>query len=190
MKEVIIKIVLILLLALCIMLCMPRVSESEAEEPATATVTVEPIIIQPEREATTVEPIKYEIAEEPIEKYTKEEKEIIAKVVHAEARGEEFGGQVAVAVVVLKRYESGKFGKSIRKVAYAAHQFANSTKYNDENMRAVEYAIDHLDDYPDNMYYFQRANRKFWGKSKTIKRYCRIGAHTFYTAGEPEGGKI
>jgi len=117
--------------------------------------------------------------EEKTEGYTEAEKILIAKVVYAEARGECFEGQAAVAQVVLNRYESGKFGKSIKKVVYAKHQFAVGKKYNDENMQAVEYAISNRD-YPDNMYFFRRSKSKTW---YDFVFYDRIGNHSFYTRG-------
>ena len=183
MRNVILKILLILIIIACIFLCLPQVAESEpvmeTPEPTTTpeptpapTSTPEPTGTPAPTPAPTPEPTP--------EPYSESEKEIIAKVVSAEARGECFEGQVYVAVVVLKRYESGRFGKSIKRVAYAEHQFANSRAYNAENMEAVEEAIEHIEEYPDNLFYFKRANRKYWGKGHSIVRYCRIENHTFY----------
>jgi N-acetylmuramoyl-L-alanine amidase len=187
LRYVILKILLILIIIACIFLCLPQVAESEpVMETPEPTTTPEPI---PTQTPEQPEPITYapnplptpEPTSEPTpEPYSESEKEIIAKVVSAEARGECFEGQVMVAVVVLKRYESGKFGKSIKKVAYARSQFANGTQYNAENMEAVEEAIEHLSEYPDNLFYFKRADRKYWGKGHSIVRYCRIENHTFY----------
>jgi N-acetylmuramoyl-L-alanine amidase len=113
-------------------------------------------------------------------KYSDEEKELIARVVYAESRGEPFEGQIAVAAVILNRYESGKFGKSVRSVVYAKEQFAVSRKFNDESMAAVEAAIAGTD-YPDTMYYFQKSKRKKWGDKIY---YGRVGNHSFYLAGK------
>lgn len=109
------------------------------------------------------------------EKYSDEEKEMIAYVVYAEARGERFEGMVAVAQVIINRYESGKFGKSIENVVYSHHQFAVSKRYNDVCMDAVEYAAGNMP-YPKNMYYFQKSKRKSWYGAY----FDRIGNHTFY----------
>lgn len=109
------------------------------------------------------------------EKYTDEEKEMIAYVVYAEARGEIFEGMVAVAQVIINRYESGKFGETIKSVVYSRHQFAVSKRYNDICMAAVEYAIDNTP-YPKNMYYFQKSKRKEWYGMY----FDRIGNHSFY----------
>lgn len=109
------------------------------------------------------------------EKYTDDEKEMIAYVVYAEARGESFEGMAAVAQVITNRYESGKFGASIKDVVYSRHQFAVSKHYNEICMQAVEYAIDYTP-YPKNMYYFQKSMRKNWYGMY----FDRIGNHTFY----------
>ena len=124
--------------------------------------------------ADYVMPLIYTTYED--EHYTEEEKEIIAKVVYAEARGECFEGQVAVAQVVINRYESGRFGNSIKRVAYAKHQFAVGRKYNKENMRAVEKAIKEMP-YPYDMVYFCKGHH-FYGEF-----YCKIGAHCFFVEG-------
>ena len=120
-----------------------------------------------------------ETTKETTEEYTEAEKILIAKVVYAEARGECFDGQVAVAQVVINRVESGKYGKSVKRVVYAKHQFAVGKKYNDQNMQAVEYAIANRD-YPDNMYFFRRSKSKTW---YDFDYYIRIGNHSFYTRG-------
>lgn len=108
--------------------------------------------------------------------YSEQEKKLIARVVYAEARGERWEGKVAVAQVVINRFESGRFGKTVRKVVFAKHQFAVSSKYNDECMRAVEAAINERS-YPHNMYYFQVSRKKKW---KNFVYFGRIGNHSFY----------
>ena len=72
---------------------------------------------------------------------------------YAEARGEKFEGQVAVASVVLNRFESGRFGSSVKKVALARSQFAVSKKYNDQALEAVEEAIANRGMFPKDMYF-------------------------------------
>lgn len=121
----------------------------------------------------------YKYGEEETYKYSEEEKIYVARVVYAEARGEIFEGQVAVATVVLNRFESGEFGSSVKKIVFARDQFAVSTKYNEECMSAVETAIESKGDYPDNMYYFQASKSKKW---RNFVYLTRIGGHSFYCA--------
>lgn len=112
--------------------------------------------------------------------YTDEEKEMIAKVVFAEARGESFDGQVAVAQVVINRFESGNFGRSIKTIVYGRNQFAVGKRYNESSMEAVEYAVSNKP-YPANMYFFQVSKRKHW---RDFIYYDRIGNHSFYCHNE------
>ena len=119
----------------------------------------------------------FQYTEEEIYQYRFAEKEYIARVVYAEARGEFFEGQVAVAAVVLNRFESGRFGKSVRRVVMSRGQFAVSGKYNDIVMQAVETAIESRGQYPDNMFFFQASTRKTW---RNFVYYKRIGGHTFF----------
>jgi N-acetylmuramoyl-L-alanine amidase len=49
---------------------------------------------------------------------------LLAQLVYAEARGEPYKGQVAVAAVVLNRVESSKFPNSIAKVIYQSGAFS------------------------------------------------------------------
>ena len=115
----------------------------------------------------------------PAHIYTEQEKAYIARVVYAEARGEPFEGKVAVAAVVLNRFESGRFGRTVKKVVFARNQFAVSRRYNAECMAAVNAAIDQRDAFPDDMYYFQVSKSKRW---RNFKYYTRIGQHSFYCA--------
>lgn len=121
----------------------------------------------------------YQYSEEDRYQYSEEEKIYIARVVYAEARGEVFEGQVAVATVVLNRFESGLFGKSVKRIVFARSQFAVSKRYNDKVMEAVEAAIERKGDYPDNMYYFQASKSKKW---RNFVYHTRIGGHSFYCA--------
>jgi len=128
-------------------------------------------------------------AAEPV--YTEDEITLIARVVYAEARGESFEGRCAVAEVVFARFESGKFGTSLAKITRKGQFCKASAKIAKKNgavfqecREAVIYAIT-TRTLPANAYYFQKANRKYWGGRKTIIRYTTIGKHTFYTAGEP-----
>jgi N-acetylmuramoyl-L-alanine amidase len=117
---------------------------------------------------------------EPKERfYSNKDKILIAKVVYAESRGEPFEGQAAVAAVVINRYESGRFGKTIKRVVYAKNQFSVGKRYNKQNMAAVEKAIAE-DKYPNNMFYFKRSKSHHW---RNFKFYCRIGHHNFFLGG-------
>jgi N-acetylmuramoyl-L-alanine amidase len=82
---------------------------------------------------------------------TQAEKELLAKLVHAEAQGEPYAGKVAVATVVLNRVDADEFPNTVRGVIYekVAGHYAFSPVldgsinegYTEEEMRAVEEAI-------------------------------------------------
>jgi len=167
---------------------------SPIREPASYVLAnVSPATMQATREYSEEEIYKYledgdyrynsqgffQYTEEEIYQYSFAEKEFIARVVFAEARGELFEGQVAVAAVVLNRFESGKFGKSVKRVVLARSQFAVSGRYNDIVMAAVETAIENRGQYPDNMFYFQASTRKTWRNFVYLER---IGGHSSYCA--------
>ncbi|WNS74928.1 cell wall hydrolase [Bacillus sp. DTU_2020_1000418_1_SI_GHA_SEK_038] len=54
----------------------------------------------------------------PNSKITAAEKELIARLVHAEAKGEPYAGKVAVATVVLNRLDSSLFPNTVSGVIY------------------------------------------------------------------------
>lgn len=51
------------------------------------------------------------------------DKELLARLVHAEAKGEPYAGKVAVALVVLNRVEDDRFPDKIKDVIYEKRQF-------------------------------------------------------------------
>lgn len=62
-------------------------------------------------------------AHQPVRKLTVAEIDLLARVVSAEARGEPYEGQVAVAAVILNRMEHAEFPKTLAGVVYQKHQF-------------------------------------------------------------------
>ena len=130
----------------------------------------------------TLEELDYEVHNPgKVFSYSEQEKAYIARVVYAEARGELFEGQVAVASVVLNRFESGSFGSSVKRVVFARSQFAVSKKYSEQAIEAVEEAIADRGCFPSDMYYFQASKNKHW---RNFEYYVRIGGHSFYCAAD------
>ncbi|WP_010283229.1 cell wall hydrolase [Bacillus timonensis] len=86
------------------------------------------------------------------ESVSSQEKELLARLVHAEAKGEPYEGKVAVATVVLNRVDSSEFPDSIKDVIYEktpGGSYAFSPVGNDqinkpadeESKRAVDEAL-------------------------------------------------
>lgn len=110
--------------------------------------------------------------------------EMLARLIHAEARGEPFEGQVAVGAVLLNRVESPSFPNTLSGVIYqplAFESVANGQFYlpaNSQNIRAARSAINGWD--PTHGALF------FWNPSKPVSEWIwsrrivrRIGRHVF-----------
>lgn len=110
--------------------------------------------------------------------------EMLARLVHAEARAEPYEGQVAVAAVVLNRVKSPSFPNSISGVIYQPLAFESvaNGQFNlpptEENYRAARSAINGWDPTHGALY--------FWNPSKPVSRWIwsrrivrRIGEHVF-----------
>ena len=126
-----------------------------------------------------------------------EDKELIAKVVWAESRGECFEGKVAVAAVVLNRYfygvGQGFDRKSIESVITQKNQFASISNVTEEKlesnpdcMRAVEAACKGWDPtrtmFPQGALFFY-APKGVTGYQAEIREGIRvlvIGNHNFH----------
>ena len=108
---------------------------------------------------------------------TLEEKQLLARVVWVEARGESFEGQQAVAEVVLNRLVSGDFQSSIANVIYAENQFRSAAFLQDAEPASIQYeaierALEGPYVLPGDVMYFATypVNNNVWGQ---------IGGHVF-----------
>lgn len=116
--------------------------------------------------------------------FTKEDVELLARVIHAEARGEDFEGQVAVGAVVLNRLEDSRFPKTIHSVIYQQGAF---TAVLDKQIhltpdeaayRAAEAALEGKDPTGGAIYYYNpKTATDRWIKSRPVIK--TIGNHTF-----------
>ena len=110
--------------------------------------------------------------------------ELIARLIHAEARGEPYEGQVAVGAVLLNRVESPSFPNSISGVIYQPLAFESvaNGQFNrsptSENVRAARAAINGWDPVYGALFFWNPSkpvNRWIWSRS-TIRT---IGDHIF-----------
>lgn len=116
--------------------------------------------------------------------YNSNDRYLLAKVVYAEARGEVYTGQVAIAAVVLNRVKDSRFPNTIAGVIYQPWAFTavNDGQINLEpNQKAYQAADDALNGWDPtygSVYYYNPAT----ATSKwiyTTKKVTQIGKHVF-----------
>lgn len=117
-------------------------------------------------------------------KYNNNDRYLLAKVIYAEARGESYTGQVAIAAVVLNRVEDSRFPNTVAGVIYQPWAFTavNDGQINLEpNQKAYQAADDALNGWDPtygSVYYYnpQTATSK-WIFTTTY--VTQIGKHIF-----------
>ena len=110
--------------------------------------------------------------------------DLLAKIIHAEARGEPYSGQVAIAAVVLNRVKSASFPNTIAGVIYQPYAFTavddgqinlrpNKTAY-----KAAQDALNGWDPTYGCLYYYnpKTATSSWIWSRKTV---VTIGRHRF-----------
>ena len=109
---------------------------------------------------------------------------LLSKLVYAEARGESYKGQVAVAAVVLNRVASASFPNTISGVIYQSGAFScvsNGSINNTPDDTAIRAALDALNGWDPTggclYYYNPKATNDKWIRTRTIKTV--IGNHSF-----------
>ncbi|MBQ3494033.1 MAG: spore cortex-lytic enzyme [Clostridia bacterium] len=116
--------------------------------------------------------------------YSSSDLYLLAKCVHAEARGEPYTGQVAVAAVILNRVESPQFPNTISGVIYqpwaftAVHDGQINLEPNQSAYNAAKDALNGWDPSYGCLYYYnpQTATSKWIWTRKTV---VTIGKHVF-----------
>ena len=109
---------------------------------------------------------------------------LLARVIHGEARGEPYAGKVAVGAVVLNRVKSSSFPNTIAGVVYQAGAFdaVSDGQINlspdSSALKAAQDAINGWDPSYGAIYYFNPAtatNKWIWSRPLTVT----IGKHRF-----------
>ena len=116
--------------------------------------------------------------------YSSSDEYLLARLVYAEARGEPYVGQVAVAAVVLNRVRSASFPNTIAGVIYRPWAFSvvNDGQINlTPNQTAINAARDAMNGWDPTYgclyYYNPRTATNSWIKQKPI--HLSIGNHVF-----------
>jgi len=117
--------------------------------------------------------------------FTPEERDLLARLIHAEARGEPLEGQIAVGAVVINRVKSDKFPNTITEVIYQKGQFSpialgTMPKVPQESaVEAAERALAGEDPTGGALFFYNpktTAAPEFWKTRPVIKQ---IGNHNF-----------
>ena len=123
------------------------------------------------------------------ESVSAQDKELLARLVHAEAKGEPYAGKVAVATVVLNRVDSPEFPNTIKEVilekttggSYAFSPVADGSinqPADEESKRAVDEAITFRGQGKGSLFFFNpgKSNNSFM---MTREVTTVIGNHRF-----------
>ncbi len=116
--------------------------------------------------------------------YLSADHRLLAKLVYAEARGESYKGQVAVAAVVLNRVASSEFPNTVTGVIYQSGAFSCVSNGSINNtpdsscIRAAREALNGWDPTGGCLYYYNaRLTSDTWIRTRTIVTV--IGNHSF-----------
>jgi N-acetylmuramoyl-L-alanine amidase len=154
--------------------------EPTAETKVAGTTITEPQ--PPEPEIAPAEPAA------PAVTISNEEKDLFARLVEAEAKGESYEGKVAVATVVLNRVDSPEFPDTVTGVinevvgdAYAFSPVQNgeiNKSASDEAIRAVEEALTRQDRLNDCIYFYNpEIATDSWIRTREVVK--TVGNHVF-----------
>lgn len=109
---------------------------------------------------------------------------LLARVIHAEARGESLEGQVAIGAVLLNRLKDPRFPKSLSQIVFKPGEFCTVRDGqvwltpNDESIHAAKLAVAGWDPSGGALYFYNPAKTTsswIWSRSVTN----RIGHHIF-----------
>ncbi|MGP4079628.1 cell wall hydrolase [Pseudalkalibacillus sp. R45] len=116
--------------------------------------------------------------------YTVDEIQMMAQMVHGEARGESFEGKVAVAAVIMNRLDSSKFPNDVKNVLFQDRAFTAiadgqyNTTPDAEAYKAVYSAISGWDPSLGSTFYFNpntATSDWIWSREQIVQ----IGKHIF-----------
>ncbi|MBM7623284.1 cell wall hydrolase [Sporohalobacter salinus] len=110
---------------------------------------------------------------------------LLARIIHAEARGEPYKGQVAVGAVVINRVESSEFPDTIQGVIYQKGQFTSvkngqiNLEPNQTAYRAAKEALNGRDPSRGALYFYNpdKARTLWWLSTRDTT--VEIGNHVF-----------
>lgn len=178
-EDIVLAIIVLIEMAWALAVLYRPTMAAEPSTGITITKTEAPAVKEAEPEPTITEEktinisLRVEEAIKPERTLEKGDKELIARLVNAEAKGEDMIGKRLIVDVILNRQESESFPDEISSVIYEAGQFTRpSAEYTDEDMLAVEYEL--LTRLDRNVFYFRTG--RFHGCGKKLYQH---GGHYF-----------
>lgn len=166
----------------------PTTEAPTTEEPTTeAPTTEEPTTEEPTTEEPTTEAPEDEGADDSDSSIdATDDLYLLAAIVYAEAGGESYEGQLAVASVIMNRLANGSWGSSLSSVIYAPGQFTGTYTSNFKNalstggssscLQAAEAAMGGENNVPGCMYFLPTWNVD----TSSLGSYTQIGNHIFW----------
>ena len=140
---------IILLLIVYIAVIPPQIETQEVE-------VLKEVIVEVEKEVVV------EVTKEPMYAYniTSREREMLARLVYREANTESFECQMAVASVVINRWQDGRWGQTLGEVVYSPDQFSPAnllykTTPTETNYAAVDHVLKNGSILPKYCMYFR-----------------------------------
>ncbi|WP_299089890.1 cell wall hydrolase [uncultured Metabacillus sp.] len=137
-----------------------------------------------ENEQSDIEPMALVEKKEETLTLTKKEENLLARLVHAEAKGEPFAGKVAVATVVLNRVEDEQFPDTVKDVIYEENAFepvqngSINEPANKEAHKAVQEALKNEDKNDELLYFYNpETATSDWILTREVVK--TIGNHAF-----------
>ena len=140
-----------------------------------------------ETSVNDIENTKQDVAQEETQavmRLSDEQLNLLSKLVAAEARGESYEGQVAVAAVVLNRVKDARFPDSIEGVIYQKNAFSVvrdgyiDAQPTEESYKASKEAL-YGSDPTNNAIYFWNPDISTCSWINTLNPHLRIGNHVF-----------
>jgi N-acetylmuramoyl-L-alanine amidase len=122
----------------------------------------------------TAESVAVVVEDEPADL----DQELLAALIHAEARGEPYQGKVAVGAVVLNRVNDPRWPDTVEGVVLQPGQFATPTEATPEAERAAREALSGVNPVGDSVYFYNaEVSRCGWIRGREVVTV--IENHTF-----------
>lgn len=146
------------------------------------------LVMEETEECTVIRSVEDEVVEQVEYAYdlNEDDKYLLAKIMMAEAEGEDLEGKALVGMVVLNRMDDNRFPDTIEGVIFQENQFSpindgrwDRVEPNDECWEAIELIINGWDKSEDALYFESCPSADNW-HSQNLNYLFDHGCHRFY----------